>query len=67
MQVMAQQRETLEMICYRHYGKTAGVTEAVMDANPGIADVGVFLPYGYAVEMPDQVAAPTADTVKLWD
>ncbi|WP_164095149.1 tail protein X [Serratia marcescens] len=67
MQVMAQQRETIEMLCYRYYGKTAGVTEAVMDANPGIADVGVFLPYGYLVEMPDQVIAPTQDTVQLWD
>ncbi|MCS4266606.1 tail protein X [Serratia sp. BIGb0163] len=67
MKVVAQQRETIEMICYRYYGKTAGVTEAVMDANPGIADFGVFLPYGYAVEMPDQVVAPANDTVQLWD
>lgn len=67
MQVMAQQRETLEMLCYRYYGKTAGVTEAVMDANPGIADVGVYLPYGYLVEMPDQVIPPAQDTVQLWD
>lgn len=67
MKVMAQQHETVEMICYRYYGKTAGVTEAVMNANPGIADVGVFLPYGYPLEMPDTVAPVAQDTVQLWD
>ncbi|TXE33245.1 phage tail protein [Serratia marcescens] len=67
MKVTARQRETVDMICHRHYGKTAGVTEAVMNANPGIADMGVFLPHGIAIEMPDQVTAPAADTVQLWD
>ncbi|MGO3396944.1 MAG: tail protein X [Serratia proteamaculans] len=67
MKITAQQHETIEMICYRHYGKTGGVTEAVMDANPGIADYGVFLPHGYTVEMPDQVVAPAVDTIQLWD
>ncbi|MEH4266383.1 tail protein X [Klebsiella aerogenes] len=67
MKIVTQQRETVDMLCYRHYGKTAGVTEAVMDANPGIADCGVFLPYGCVIEMPDQVPAQAADTLQLWD
>lgn len=67
MKIAAQQHETVEMLCYRYYGKTAGVTEAVLNANPGLADVGVFLPYGYAVEMPDRVPAPATDTLQLWD
>lgn len=67
MKAIARQHETVEMVCYRHYGKTAGVTEAVFAANPGLADAGVFLPYGYALEMPDRVTPPAADVVQLWD
>lgn len=67
MKLVAQQRETVEMMCLRYYGKTADVTESVLDANPGLADLGAFIPYGYQVEMPDQVPPSTSDTVQLWD
>ena len=67
MKIIAQQQETLDMICQRYYGRTADVTESTLNANPGLADQGVFVPYGYAVEMPDQVATSTSDTVQLWD
>ncbi len=36
--VIANQSDTVEAICWRYYGRTAGVTEAVLEANRGLAD-----------------------------
>ncbi len=66
--VIANQGDTVDAICWRYYGRTAGVTEAVLDANPGLADLGPVIPHGTAVTLPD--AAPQAEqrqVVNLWD
>ncbi|MBC2659705.1 tail protein X [Pseudomonas sp. MSSRFD41] len=64
----AQQNDTVDAVCWRHYGRTAGVTEAVLEANPGLADRGPILPQGLAVLMPDtQTTAPQRQMVNLWD
>lgn len=66
--VIANQGDTVDVICWRYYGRTAGVTEAVLDANPGLADLGPVIPHGTAVTLPD--AAPQAEqrqVVNLWD
>lgn len=64
----AQQNDTVDALCWRHYGRTAGVTEAVLDANPGLVDHGPVLPHGLAVQMPEaQTAAPHRQMVNLWD
>jgi phage tail protein X len=66
--VRAQQNDTVDALCWRHYGRTAGVTEAVLEANPGLADHGPTLPQGLAMHMPEtQVAAPQRQSVNLWD
>ncbi|RRV04447.1 phage tail protein [Pseudomonas sp. v388] len=66
--VRAQQHETVDAICWRHYGRTAGVTESVLQANPGLADLGPILPQGTAVFMPEvQPSAPARQMVNLWD
>ncbi|MDF6786041.1 tail protein X, partial [Escherichia coli] len=53
MRVRAIQGDTVDAICHRVYGRTAGVTEAVLAANPGIADLGPVLPHGTELVMPD--------------
>ncbi len=66
--VIANQGDTVDAICWRYYGRTAGVTEAVLDANPGLADLGPVIPHGTAVTLPD--ASPQAEqrqVVNLWD
>ncbi len=64
----ANQGDTVDLLCWRHYGRTRDVTEAVLAANPGLADLGPVLPHGHAVIMPDIAAAPVADNViHLWD
>ncbi|WP_337263334.1 MULTISPECIES: tail protein X [unclassified Serratia (in: enterobacteria)] len=68
MQVMAEQGDTLDAICYRYYGALAGALEAVLAANPRLAELGAILPTGTLVELPNQVEQ-AADTqmIQLWD
>ncbi|MCF6782575.1 tail protein X [Stutzerimonas stutzeri] len=64
----AQQGDTLDALCWRHYGRTAGVVEQVLDANPGLADLGPVIPHGTLVQLPEQpVRAEQRQAVNLWD
>jgi phage tail protein X len=66
--VRAQQGDTVDAICWRHYGRTAGVVEQVLDANPGLADLGPVLPNGTLLTLPEQaVRAEQRQMVNLWD
>lgn len=66
--VRADQGDTVDAICWRYYGRTAGVTEAVLEANPGLADIGAVLPMGHAVKLPDiEQQQEQNNTVNLWD
>lgn len=68
MQVRAMQGDTVDMICQRHYGRTAAVTEAVLDANPGLAELGPILPPGTLVELPELAPPPQNNNlIQLWD
>ncbi len=42
MKVRAHQYDTVDALCWRHYGRTQGVTEQVLQANPGLAEYGPF-------------------------
>lgn len=66
--VRAQQGDTVDQLCLRHLGTTAGVTEATYALNPGLAARGPSLPLGLQVVLPDKPTATTASkTVSLWD
>lgn len=65
--VTAMQGDTVELICYRHYGYTAGITEQTLANNPGLAALGPVLPMGTTVVLPDQPAQQEKTTIKLWD
>lgn len=67
MRVYALQGDTLDEICARYYGRTAGVFEDVLQANPGLAELVVTLPHGTAVELPEVQPSPVKETVSLWD
>ncbi|ULL06040.1 tail protein X [Pseudomonas putida] len=67
-QKRTQQNDTVDALCWRHYGRTAGVVEAVLEANPGLATHGTVLPAGLLVNLPElQAAAPDRQVVSLWD
>ncbi|WP_071889856.1 tail protein X [Obesumbacterium proteus] len=54
-------------MCYRRYGRTEGVVEAVLAVNPGLAELGAVLPHGTAVELPVVESSTVSETVNLWD
>ena len=66
-QIRTLQAETVDALCWRHYGHTLGAVEAVLQANPGLASHGLILPQGILVLMPTLPAPATKPTVSLWD
>ena len=60
--------DIIDAVCRRHYGREAGAVEAVLEANPGLAELGPVLPAGTLVELPE-LPRPLEiiETVKLWD
>lgn len=69
MRVYARQGDTLDALCWRHLGRTAGVVEVALEANPGLADLGPVLPHGTPVDLPDPTSAAPARRalIQLWD
>jgi phage tail protein X len=65
--VYAMQDDTVELICYRHYGYTAGITETVLANNPGLAAHGPVLPMGTAVLLPKIETQQKQTIINLWD
>lgn len=65
MKVRAMQGDTLDLLCQRHYGTTQGVTEAVLAANPEIAEQ-IFLTAGQVVELPEIDRSAQQEAVQLW-
>lgn len=66
--VRAHQYDTVDRICYRLYGRTAGVTEQLLRLNPGLAELGPVLPQGTLIELPEQTQQPQRTrVVQLWD
>ncbi|WP_117271194.1 tail protein X, partial [Klebsiella pneumoniae] len=55
-----------DQLCWRHYGKTAGVTEKVLEANPGLSNQ-IFLNAGQEIEMPVITSEVERVTVQLWE
>jgi len=68
MKVTTQQGETLDALCWRCLGRTAGAVEAALDANPGLADLGPVLPHGQVIFLPDAPLTPQKrPLLQLWD
>ncbi len=67
MQIRSIQGDTVDRICQRVYGRTAGVTEQVLIANPGLADRGPILPMGTLITLPEQAPQAESPMLQLWD
>ena len=71
MRVLSLQGDTLDALCHRHLGTTAGMVEKVLALNYGISLHGPVLPMGTVVELPDVPASSTGaelrPLVQLWD
>ncbi|MFM2480133.1 tail protein X [Celerinatantimonas sp. YJH-8] len=65
--IRSQQGDTVDALCWRYYGRTSAVTEAVLQANPGLADYGPTLPAGLTLTLPERVVQPSTAQVQLWE
>lgn len=60
--------DTAEFVAWKHYGTQSGqVVERVMQANPGLSDLGPVLPAGVLIKLPELEAVGVSEGVKLWD
>lgn len=60
--------DTVDLICWRHYGVSSGAVELVLEANPGLASLGAVLSAGTVIILPTMPeAVPVDTTVRLWD
>lgn len=64
--VRALQHDTVDLLCWRHLGRTGAATEATLDANPGLAAHGPHLPTGHEVVLVVPLKR-TRPLVNLWD
>ena len=58
--------DTLDVICHNVYGHLNGSTEAVLDANQGLADEPQPYRTGVVIYLPD-LPSPTGEEISLWD
>lgn len=64
--VIANQGDTLDLICWRYYRTTAAVTEQVLAANPQLDVACPIIPLGTPITLPD--LKPVQHTsLNLWD
>lgn len=64
---ISREGDTVDKIAWRRRRVTRDVTEQILELNPGIAELGVILPTGTAVKLPD---TPTKhkvrNTPRIW-
>lgn len=66
--ITALQNDTVDAICWREYGRSSGVVELVLTANPKLAEFGVYIPMGTQVILPEiETPQQTKQTINLWD
>lgn len=66
--IFALQHDTVDEICWRVYGRSSGVVEKVLEANPKLAELDAFLSIGTEVILPDiETPQQIKQTIQLWD
>lgn len=65
---IASDGDTVDYIAWRVYGTQAAlVVERLLEANPGVADIGPVLPAGTRLTLPDLETTAERTGVRLWD
>lgn len=65
--IYAAQGDTIDLICWRHYGRTEGVTEQIVAQNRHLASADPVLDIGTRVALPEVVIQPIKSTKNLWE
>ncbi|BCS94628.1 hypothetical protein DSLASN_02600 [Desulfoluna limicola] len=59
--------DVVDEVAFHYYGTLIGTVEAVLEANPGLADHGPVLSAGVLITLP-KIQGPVAqEPVRLWD
>lgn len=58
--------DTVDLIVFERFGSSVGATEAVLAANPGLADQPPILPGGLTVRLPLPGVAERSQSTRLW-
>lgn len=64
---ITRQFDQLDDLCFSYYGRTQGTVEAVLVANPNLADLLPILPEGMTIELPDLPQPEATETLRIWD
>lgn len=68
MQVASIDDDMIDLMIWRAIGRTAGSLEAVLDANPHIAELPLILPAGVVITIPPAAEQrPAPASFKLWE
>lgn len=59
--------DMLDAVCFRYYGYAPKAVEAVLEANPKLADLGPTFRAGVSIALPDLPAPSAEATTRLWD
>ena len=60
--------DTVDFVAWRYYGtQDARVVERMLEANPGVADLGPELPAGTLLTLPELDTKAERSGVRLWD
>lgn len=67
MKIQTVEGDTVDLIAFRAYGRTAGATEAIYETNAFLRDHGPVLPGGLIIDLPVLDTVEQDTSVKLWD
>lgn len=59
--------DMLDWICWRHYGRSGGTTETVLEANPHLAFEPARLSSGLVVVLPEIDPPVVTGRIRLWE
>lgn len=65
--IITRDGDTISRIAYEYYGKSGGMVEQILSANPKLSRHAVHLPAGLTIVMPKTEQNQTIKTINLWD
>lgn len=66
-QYLTRDGDTLDRICWKFYDRQSTAVEAVLEANPHLADYGPTLPAGVVIELPELPEPTEEASGGLWN
>ncbi|MDK1287358.1 tail protein X [Pseudoalteromonas umbrosa] len=59
--------DCLDLICFRHYGRSSGMVERVLEANYGLAELGPIYPENIKIVLPDVPKPKVQREINIWE